>query len=81
MVLLANILAQVGIETIVYFVFGAIIVVAILGLLWYAIGYAEAKFPSVPMAWNIVRVAFVLLVIFLLICVLLSLLGKPLVRF
>lgn len=71
---------MVGIETIVWFVFGAIIVVGILALLWFAIGYAEAKMPM-PMAWNIVRVVFVLLVVFLLIAVLLGMLGRPIVRF
>jgi len=69
----------VGIDQIVWFVFAAIIGVAILALLWYAIGYAESKLPM-PMAWNIVRVVFVLLVIFLLISILLGLLGHPIVR-
>ncbi len=70
---------MVGIDQIVWFVFAAIIGVAILALLWYAIGYAEQKLPM-PMAWNIVRVVFVLMVIFLLISVLLGLLGHPIVR-
>ena len=70
----------VSIEGLVWFVFVAIIVVAILGLLWYAIGYAESKFPQVPMAWNILRVVFVLLVVFFLICVLLAMIGHPIVR-
>jgi hypothetical protein len=69
----------VSITTIVWFVFVAIITVGILALLWYAIGYAESKLPM-PMAWNIVRVVFVLLVIFLLISVLLGMLGHPIVR-
>ncbi len=73
-------LAQVGIETIVYFVFGAIIIVAILGLLWWLIGYCEGKFPGLPLAWTILRVAFVILVVFLLISILLGLLGHPIVR-
>ncbi len=72
--------AQVSIETIVYFVFGAIIIVAILGLLWWLIGYYEAKFPSIPMAWSIVRGVFVFLVVFLLIAILLGVLGHPIVR-
>jgi hypothetical protein len=71
---------MVGIDTIVWFVFGAIIVVGILALLWFGINYAESKFPM-PVAWNIVRVVFVLLCIFFAICVLLGLLGHPLVRF
>ncbi len=73
-------LAQsIGIEQIVLFVFVAIVVVAILALLWYAIGYAESRLPM-PMAWNIVRLVFVLLVVFLLISVLLGLLGHPIIR-
>ncbi len=70
---------MIGIETIVWFVFVAIVVVGILALLWFAIGFAESKLPM-PMAWNIVRVVFVLLVVFLLIAVLLGLIGHPLVR-
>lgn len=70
---------MVDISTVVWFVFAAIVVVAILGLLWFAIGYAESKMPM-PMAWNIVRVVFVLLVVFLLISVLLGMLGHPIVR-
>ena len=70
---------MIGIETIVWFVFAAIVVVAILALLWFAIGFAESKLPM-PMAWNIVRVVFVLLVVFLVIAVLLGLLGHPIVR-
>lgn len=71
---------MIGIDTIVWFVFCAIVTVAILALLWYAIGYAESKMPM-PMAWNIVRVVFVLLVIFLLIAVLLGMIGHPIIRF
>ena len=70
---------MIGIETIVWFVFVAIVVVSILALLWYAINYAESKMPM-PMAWNIVRVVFVLMCVFLLICVLLALIGKPIIR-
>ena len=71
---------MVGIDTIVWFVFIAIVVVAILALLWWVIGYCETKMPM-PMAWNIVRVAFVVLVVFLLIAILLGLIGHPIVRF
>ncbi len=70
---------MIDIVDIVRFVFIAIIVVGILALLWYAIGYAESKLPM-PLAWNIVRVVFVLLVIFLLIAILLGLIGHPIVR-
>lgn len=71
---------MIGIDQIVWFVFAAIVVVAILALLWFAIGYAEAKVPM-PMAWNVVRVVFVLLVVFMLIAVLLAMIGHPIVRF
>ncbi len=72
---------MIDLMTIVYFVFGAIIVVAILALLWFAIGYAQKSFPSAPpMAWTIVRLIFVLLCVFFLICFLLGLLGHPIIR-
>ena len=71
---------MVGIDSIVWFVFVAIILVAVLGLLWFAIGYAESKMPM-PMAWNIVRLVFVLLVVFLLISILLSMIGHPIIDF
>lgn len=71
---------MIGIDAIVWFVFVAIVIVAILALLWFAIDYAEKKMPM-PMAWNIVRLIFVLLCVFLLIAVLLSLIGHPIVRF
>lgn len=71
---------MIGIESIVWFVFVAIVIIAILALLWFGIGYAESKLPM-PMAWNIVRLVFVLLCVFLLIAVLLSMIGHPIVRF
>lgn len=69
------------IQQIVWWVFVAIVVAGILGLLWYAINYCEKEFPSMPLVWKVVRVVFVLLVIFMLICALLALIGKPLIRF
>ncbi len=72
----------IGIEDIVWWTFISIVVVGILSLLWFAIGYAESKVPTAPpMAWNIVRLVFVLLCVFLLVCALMALIGKPLVRF
>jgi hypothetical protein len=73
-------LSVITIESLVWFVFGAIILVAVVALLWFAINYAESNFPA-PMAWKIVRVAFVLLLVFVLICILLGLLGHPLIDF
>ena len=71
---------MIGIDTIVWFVFGAVIIIVILAALWWLIGYCETKLPM-PMAWNIVRVVFVVLCVFLLISVLLSLLGYPIITF
>jgi len=70
---------MVGLDTIVWFVFGAIVAIIVLAILWWVIGYAEKKFP-LPMVWNGVRVAFVLLVAFFMISVLLGLLGHPIIR-
>lgn len=72
---------MIGVDSIVWFVFVSIIVIAVLSILWWVIGYCESKFPNIPMAWNVVRVIFVLMCAFLLIAVLLSLIGHPIVRF
>lgn len=50
-----------------------IVVAVILALLWALIGFCEGRFPQVPMAWNIIRVIFVIIVVVLLISILLSL--------
>lgn len=71
---------MVGIETVVWFVFVAVVVVAVLAILWWVIGYGEAKMPM-PMAWSIVRIVFVVLCAFLAVAVLLALIGHPIVRF
>jgi hypothetical protein len=70
----------VAIETIVWFVFVAIVTIGILAILWWLIGFCESKLPM-PMAWNVVRVVFVVMCVFLLIAMLLGLLGHPIVRF
>lgn len=70
---------MIGIETIVWFVFIAIMVIGVLAVLWWLIGYCEREFAS-P-AWRFVRVIFVILCAFLAISVLLSLSGHPLVKF
>jgi hypothetical protein len=71
---------MVGIDTIVWFVFVAIIVIGVLAILWWLIGYCEMSFP-LPLVWRVVRVIFVILVAFLAIAMLLSFIGHPLVRF
>lgn len=70
---------MVGIDTIIWFVFFAIIVVVIAGLLWWVIGYCESNFPM-PLAWKCVRVGFVVLCAFAAITFLLHFTGHPVVR-
>lgn len=72
---------MIGIDTLVYFVVGALVVALIIGLLYYLILFCEKEFPSFPLVFKVVRVAFVVLVILLLISFLLHLLGFPVVRF
>jgi hypothetical protein len=69
----------VGIDQIVWFVFVAIIIIGVLAILWWVIGFCESKLPM-PMAWNIVRVVFILMVAFLLVAILLGMIGHPIVR-
>jgi hypothetical protein len=71
---------MIGIESIVSFVFIAIVIAGIMALLWFAIGYGEANMPM-PMAWRVVRVVFVVLCIFLAVSILMTLIGHPIVRF
>lgn len=71
---------MIGIDTIVWFVFASIIIIGVLALLWWLIGFCETKLPF-PMAWNVVRVVFVVLCVFMAIALLLSLFGHPIVRF
>jgi len=68
---------MIGLDTLVWAVFFMIIAAAVVALLWYAITYCESQFPS-PF-WKFVRIAFILLVIFVIICFLLSLAGYPVI--
>lgn len=76
---------MVGIGTVVWFVFVAIVVVGILAILWWLIGYCERKMAEagspMPMVWAVVRVVFVVLCAFLAVSALMALLGYPLVDF
>lgn len=71
---------MIGIDSIVWFVFVAIIIIAVLAVLWWLIGYCESNFPM-PILWKVVRVVFVILCAFLAIAILLSFIGHPLVGF
>ena len=67
-----------GIVSIVVYL---LIAAAVLGLLWFLIGYCEANMGGPPKVYGVIRVVFVVLVVLGLIGLLLSLLsGQPLFR-
>lgn len=66
---------MISLSQIALFVFYAIVAVAVLGLLWYAIGYAEKELGGPPKAYSIIRLVFVLLVVFGLVFFLISLVS------
>ncbi len=72
---------MIGFDTIVYVVITMLLGGMVLGLLWWLIGYCERKFPSVPRAFDVIRIVFVIMVVLLLISLLMHLMGYPLVRF
>ena len=72
---------MVGIDTLIYTVFGMLVLALICGLLWWLISYCEAQFPVAPLVFKIVRIAFVFMIVLVLISFLLHLLGFPVVRF
>lgn len=53
---------------------------AVLGLVWFLIGYAEKQFGGPPLFYSVVRFVFVFLVVLLLIGLLLHLMGSPIVN-
>ena len=71
---------MIGIDQIVYAVLFVLVVGAIAGLLWFLIGYAEANGVPGPFC-RAARVIMVVLGVLLLIAILLSLIGHPVVRF
>jgi hypothetical protein len=64
------------VSIIVYLLIGALV----LGLLWYLINYCESQFPGAPMVFKVIRIIFIILVVLLLINLLLTFAGNPLVR-
>jgi hypothetical protein len=71
---------MIGIEDIVRVVLFILVVGAIAGLLWFLIGYAERNGVPAPFC-RVARVIMVVLGVLLLIGILLSLIGHPVVRF
>ena len=70
---------MIGIDTIVWFVFIAIILVLVIAILWWLLNYCETQFPA-PLAWKVIRVIFVVICAFIAIAVLLGLLGHPIIK-
>ena len=72
---------MIDLRDLVIFVFAALVGAGIIALLWFAITYAESKFGGPPMFWNVIKVVFVLLIVFILINFLLELMGAtPIIR-
>lgn len=61
------------VSLVVYLLVGA----AILGLLWWLIGFCERSIGGPPLVYAVIRVVFVVLVVLLLISLLLHLAGAP----
>lgn len=53
---------------------------AVLGLVWFLIGYAEQSFGGPPMFYKVIRFVFIFLVVLLLIGLLLHLMGASFIN-
>ncbi len=81
---------MISLQGIVHVVIYLLVAAAILGLLWFLIGFCEKNLGGPPMVYNVLRVVFVILVVLILIAILLVLLliglllsfvnGQPLFR-
>lgn len=72
---------MVSLTAIVHVVVYLLICAAVLGLLWWLIGFCERTLGGPPLIYNVIRVVFVVLLVLLLIGLLLSFAnGTPLFR-
>ena len=72
---------MVSLEGLVRIVVYLLIAAAVLGLLWFLIGYCQAKLGGPAKVYDVIRVVFVILVVLGLIGLLLSLIsGQPLFK-
>lgn len=69
---------MIGIDTLVMTFLFLLGCGAIFALLWYLVTYLEKEFPA-PLFWKIARVILVVGAVLVLICVLLDLMGHPVV--
>ncbi len=70
----------ISIESVVAFVLYILAVGVIFGLLMWLINYVEAQFPTMAPFAKFARIALVILAVLVLIGVILSLVGHPIVR-
>jgi hypothetical protein len=57
-----------------------LVAAAVIGLLWWLIGYVQASFGGPEIIYKVIRVLLVIMLVVALIGLLLSLVGEPLVR-
>jgi hypothetical protein len=70
----------IGIDQLVYVVLFILVVGAIAGLLYWLIGYAESQGMPAPFG-KIARIVLVVFLVLVAIGILLSLIGRPIIRF
>lgn len=70
---------MVTVGSVVGIILALLIGAAVLGLLWWLIGYIEKQGFGPPIVFKVVRVVYVVLVVLLLIGFLLHLLGVPVI--
>jgi Na+/melibiose symporter-like transporter len=80
MITLSLAVIDVSLAGIVSTILGLLIGAVVLGLLWFLIGYIEKQGWGPPLAFQVIRVIFVILVVVLLISLLMALIGHPLIR-
>lgn len=71
----------ISIETVVSLVIYLLVIGLVLALLHWLIGYIEAQFPAVQPFGKIARIILVVLAVLILIGIVLSFAGHPVVRF
>ena len=71
----------ISIESVVWFVLYLLGCGAIFGLLMWLISYVESNFPTMQPFAKFARIALVVLAVLVLIGIILSFMGRPVVRF
>ena len=71
---------DISIEAVVHFVLYVLGVGLIFGLLFWLISYVEREFPSISLFAKFARIGLVILAVLVLIGIVLSFMGHPIVR-